>query len=29
MAIELIDETLWARKQLAANFESYADALLV
>ena len=29
MAILLIDETLWAKKQLAANFESSADELLV
>lgn len=29
MAILLIDETLWAKKQLAANLESSAEALLV
>lgn len=29
MAILLIEETLWARKQLAANLESQAEALLV
>lgn len=29
MAILLIEETLWAKKQLAASFESYAEALFV
>lgn len=29
IAILLIEETLWAKKQLAANLESSADALLV